>query len=45
MFLVHEQDITERYFFFSQGSNGAGKNEFASQCPCLQPQFSIKCKG
>ena len=23
-----EQDVTERYFFFSEGSNGAGKNEF-----------------
>ena len=42
MFLVHEQDITERYFFFSQGSNGAGKNEFISHCTCLQPHFSIK---
>ena len=30
MFLAHEQDVTERYFFFSQGSTGAGKNEFAS---------------
>ena len=25
MFLEHEQDVTERYFFFSQGSNGTGK--------------------
>ena len=25
MFLEHEQDVTERYFIFSQGSNGAGK--------------------
>ena len=39
MFLAHEQDVTERYFFFSQGSNGAGKNEFVSQYTCLQPQF------
>ena len=31
MFLAHEQDVTERYFFFSQGSNGAGKNKFLSQ--------------
>ena len=28
MFLAHEQDDTERYFFSSQVSNGAGKNEF-----------------
>ena len=42
MFLVHEQDITERYFFFSQGSNGAGKNEFVSQYTCLQSHFSVK---
>ena len=27
---VHEQDITEIYFFFWQGSNVAGKNEFLS---------------
>ena len=25
MFLAHEQDATERYFFFYQGSNGAAK--------------------
>ena len=25
MFLAHEQNVTERYFFFSQGSNGAAK--------------------
>ena len=25
MILAQEQDVTERYFFFSQGSNGAGK--------------------
>ena len=30
MFLAHEQDVTERYLYFSQGSNGAGKNEFVS---------------
>ena len=28
MILAHEQDDTERYFFFSLGSNGAGENEF-----------------
>ena len=42
MFLAHEQDVTERYFFFSQGLNGAGKNEFVSQYICLQPHFSVK---
>ena len=31
-----EQDVTERYLFFSEGSNGAGKNEFISQFTCLQ---------
>ena len=31
MFLSHEQDVTEKYFFFSQGSNSADKNEFVSQ--------------
>ena len=41
---AHEQDVTERYFFFSQGSNGAGKNEFVSQYSCLHPHFSIKYK-
>ena len=39
MILAHEQDITERYFFFSWGSNGADKNDFASQFTCLQPHF------
>ena len=42
MILAHEQDDTERYFFFSQGSNGAGKNEFVSQFTCLQPHLHIK---
>ena len=28
MILAHQQDDTERYFFFSQGSIGAGKNKF-----------------
>ena len=44
MFIAHEQDVTERYFFFSQGLNGASKNEFASQYTCLQLHFSIKYK-
>ena len=44
MFLTHEEDVTERYFFFSQGSNGADKNEFVSQYTCLQPHFYIKHK-
>ena len=44
MFLTHEQDAVERYFLFSQGSNGAGKNEFISQYACLRPHFSIKYK-
>ena len=42
MILVHEQDDTERYFFFSQGSNGAGKNEFVFQFTCSQPHLYIK---
>ena len=25
MFFAHEQDVTEKYFFFSQGLNGAAK--------------------
>ena len=44
MFLAHEQGFTERYVFFSQGSNGAGKSEFGSQYTCLQPHFSVKYK-
>ena len=44
MFPTNEQDVTERYFFSSQGSNGAGKNEFASQYNCIQPHFSVKYK-
>ena len=42
MILAHEQDDTERYFFFSQGSNGAGKNEFVFPFICLQPHLYIK---
>ena len=33
---------TERYFFLSEGSNGAGKNEFASQFTCLQTHLYVK---
>ena len=42
MILVHEQGDTERYFFFCQGSNSAGKNEFAFQFTCLEPHLYIK---
>ena len=42
MILAHEKDNTERYFFFSQSSNGAGKNEFVFQFTSLQPHFYIK---
>ena len=42
MILSHEQDDTEKYFFFSQGSNGPGKNEFVFQFTCLQPHLYIK---
>ena len=42
MILAHEKDNTERYFFFSQTSNGAGKNQFVFQFTCLQPHFYIK---
>ena len=34
-----EQDVTERYFFFSEGSNVSGKNKFVSQFTCLQPHL------
>ena len=30
MFITHEQVVREWYFFFSWGSDGAGKNEFES---------------
>ena len=40
MILAHEQDNIERYFFFSQSYNGAGKNEFVFTC--LQPHLYIK---
>ena len=39
MILTHEQDNTERCFFFSQGSNGAGKNKFVFRFTCLQPLY------
>ena len=42
MILAPEQDDTERYFFFTKGSNSAGKNEFAFQFTCLQPHLYIK---
>ena len=42
MILSHEQDNTEKYFLFSQGSNGPGKNEFVFQFTCLQPHLYIK---
>ena len=44
MFAAYEQDLTERCFFFAQDSNGASKNECASQNACLQPHFSVKYK-
>ena len=28
--LTHKQGVTEGYFFFLQGTNGADKNEFVS---------------
>ena len=42
MILAYEQDDTERYFFFSQGSNRASANEFVFQFTCLQPHLCIK---
>ena len=42
MILIHEQVVTEWYFFFSQGSDGAGKNEFLSWFTCLQSHFYVK---
>ena len=42
MILAPEQDHAERYFFYSSGSNGAGKNEFAFQFSCLQFYLCIK---
>ena len=44
MILTHGQDVTVRYFFFSESSNGAGKNEFVSQFICLQPHLYVKYK-
>ena len=43
MILTHEEVVTE-YFFFSKGSDGAGKNEFVSQFTYLQPHFYVKYK-
>ena len=42
MILPNEQDVAERYFFFSYGSNAAGKNEFVSQFTCLKPYLYVK---
>ena len=42
MILAHEQNFTERYFFFSEGLNNAGKNQFVSQFTCLQPHSYVK---
>ena len=40
-----EQDVTERYLFFSKSSNDAGKNEFLSQSTCLNPHLHVKYKS
>ena len=42
MILPNEQDITGRCFVFSWGSNGVGKNEFASQFICFQSYLYVK---
>ena len=42
MILSHEQDDKKRHFFFSQGSNGVGKNKFIFQFTCLQHHLYIK---
>ena len=44
MILTHEEVVTEWYFFFSQDSNGAGKNDFVSKFTYLQPHFFVKYK-
>ena len=39
MILAHEQDVTERYFFFSKGSNDAAKiNSYLNL-----PVYSLIC--
>ena len=43
--MVDEQDITERYLFFSKSSNGAGKTEFLPQSTCLNPHLHVKYKS
>ena len=43
MILAHEQVITG-YFFFSWGSNGAGKHEFVSQFIYLQLHLYVNMK-
>ena len=42
MILAHEQNVAERYFFFSWGSNVGGKNEFVSQFTCLYPHLYVQ---
>ena len=42
MILPNEQDITGRCFVFSWGSNGVGKNEFASQFICFLSHLYVK---
>ena len=42
MIFAHKYDIAERFFFFSYGSNGAGKNKFVFQFTCLQPHLYVK---
>ena len=42
--MYNEQFSHMRYFFFSQGSNGKGKDVFVFQYTCLQPHFSVKYK-
>ena len=37
-----KEGLAERYFFFSWGSHGAGKNEFVSQFTCSQPHLYVK---
>ena len=41
MILVQEHNLTEKYLFFSEVLNGAGKNKFVSQFICLQTHFYV----
>ena len=43
MILLRKKVVTEN-LFFSEGSYGANKNEFASQFTCLQSHFYVKYK-